>query len=144
LVKSLQVSSIDRSINKRAVHSLVASLKNELKFKIAALFINFISSDDLLKLNKKYLKHNFRTDVIAFNYAEKTELDGEILISVEDASINAKRYKTKYSDELSRLVIHGILHLLGYNDQKTEEKILMQEMEKRLIYKNKFTLLASR
>jgi rRNA maturation RNase YbeY len=138
------VYSIDQSISKRAVHSLVASLKNELKFKIATLFINFISSDDLLKVNKKYLKHNFRTDVIAFNYAEKAELDGEILISVEDASTNAKRYKTQYSDELSRLVIHGILHLLGYNDQKPEEKILMKEMEKRLIYKNKFTLLASR
>jgi rRNA maturation RNase YbeY len=144
LVKNLQVASVDISINKSAVHSLVASVKRELNFKISSLFINFISSNEMLEVNNKYLKHNYRTDVIAFNYSGKSELDGEILISVEDALRNAKKYKVSYSFELSRLVIHGILHLLGYNDKWPNEKILMNSMEKRLLYKNKFTLLASR
>jgi len=144
LVKNLQVFSVDLSINKRAVHSLVASLKKELNFKISSLFINFISSDDLLEINNKYLRHKYRTDIIVFNYSSKSELDGEILISVEDSLSNAKKYKVSHSSELIRLVIHGILHLLGYNDKKPKEKILMKSMEKRLLYKNKFTLLASR
>lgn len=144
MVKNLQVFSVDLSINKRAVHSLVASLKNELNFKISSLFINFISSDDLLEVNSKYLKHSYRTDIIAFDYSRKSDLDGEILISIEDSLLNAKKYKVSHTFELSRLVIHGILHLLGYNDQNPKEKILMKSMEKRLLYKNKFTLLASR
>ena len=144
MVKNLQVFSVDLSINKRAVHSLVASLKKELNFKISSLFINFISSDDLLEINNKYLRHKYRTDIIVFNYSSKSELDGEILISVEDSLSNAKKYKVSHSSELIRLVIHGILHLLGYNDKKPKEKILMKSMEKRLLYKNKFTLLASR
>lgn len=144
MVKNLQVTSVDPSINKRSVHSLVSSLKKELNFKISSLFINFINSDDLLDMNRKYLKHSHRTDVITFDYSGKGELDGEILISVEDASLNAKKYNVSYSSELSRLVIHGILHLLGYNDKEPEEKNLMRSVEKRLIYKNKFTLLASR
>jgi rRNA maturation RNase YbeY len=144
LVKNLQVFSIDSSINKTAVHSLVASVKKELNFKIFSLFINFINSDDLLQVNNKYLKHNYRTDVIAFNYSGKDDIDGEILISVEDALFNAKKYKVNSSLELCRLVIHGILHLLGYDDTQPEEKILMSKMEKKLLYKNKFTLLAGR
>jgi rRNA maturation RNase YbeY len=144
LVKNLQVTSVDISINKSAVHSLVASVKKELNFNISSLFINFISSNEMLEVNNKFLKHNYETDVIAFNYSGKSELDGEILISVEDALRNAKKYKVSYSFELSRLVIHGILHLLGYNDKRPNEKILMNSMEKRLLYKNKFTLLASR
>ena len=144
MVKNLQVTSIDISINKSAVHSLVASIKRELNFKISSLFINFIGSDEMLEINKKFLKHSYRTDVVAFNYSGKDELDGEILISVEDALLNAKKYKVTHSIELSRLVIHGILHLLGYNDKQPNEKLLMNSMEKRLLYKNKFTLLASR
>ncbi len=144
MVKNLQVTSIDISINKSAVHSLVASIKRELNFKISSLFINFIGSDEMLEVNKKFLKHSYRTDVVAFNYSGEDELDGEILISVEDALLNAKKYKVTHSVELSRLVIHGILHLLGYNDKQPNEKFLMNSMEKRLLYKNKFTLLASR
>ena len=144
MVKNLQVFSVDLSINKRGVHSLVASLKKELNFKISSLFINFINSDDLLEVNNKYLRHKYRTDIITFNYSGKNELDGEILISIEDSLLNAKKYKVSHSSELTRLVIHGVLHLLGYNDKTPKEKILMKSMEKRLLYKNKFTLLASR
>ncbi|MBT8378595.1 MAG: rRNA maturation RNase YbeY [Ignavibacteria bacterium] len=144
MVKNLQISSIDPSINRRATHSLVASLTKQLNFKISSLFINFVTSNDLLEINKKFLKHTYRTDVITFNYSTKEKIDGEILISIEDAFQNAKKFNVSRSEELNRLVIHGILHLLGFNDKKPKEKILMSEMEKRLIYKNKFALLRSR
>jgi rRNA maturation RNase YbeY len=144
LVKNLQVYSIDSSINKRAVHSLVASLKAELNFNISSLFINFITSKELLKINKEHLKHYYPTDVISFNYSNGNGLDGEILISVDDAKTNAKKYKVSYSNELNRLVIHGILHLLGHNDIRPKEKNLMKEMEQKLLYKNKIVLLADR
>jgi len=144
LVKNLQVWSIDPSINKRDVHKLVASLKMHLNFNITSLYINFISSGELLEINRKYLKHNYRTDVITFNYLNEKGLDGEILVSVDDAKANAARFKVTYSSEITRLIIHGILHILGYDDRRKKDRILMKELEKELLNKNKFILFAGR
>lgn len=144
MVKNLQVCSIDPSIKKSEVHDLVASLKKELKFNIASLFINLVSSEELLRINRKYLKHNYQTDVITFNYSDEGSIDGEILISVDDAYSNAKRFKESYSDEITRLIIHGILHILGYDDRRKKDRVLMKENEKELLKKNKFILFAGR
>jgi rRNA maturation RNase YbeY len=144
LVKNLQVCSIDPSIKKREVHKLVASLKKHLNFNISALYINFISSGELLEINRKYLKHNYRTDVVTFNYSYEKSIDGEILVSVDDAKANAVRFKVTYSSEITRLIIHGILHLLGYDDRRKKDRILMKEFEKELLNKNKFILFAGR
>lgn len=127
-----------------AVHSLVTALKKDLSFNISSLFINFITSVELQKINRKHLRHNYPTDVICFNYSGRTELDAEILISFGDAAFNAKKCKVSYSEELSRLVIHGILHLLGYDDKRKKERFLMKEMEKKLLNRYKFILLAGR
>lgn len=121
---------------------LVKAIKDQLKFQIADLNINFIGSDKLLELNRKHLKHYYPTDIITFNYSGSlSELDGEIYISFEDAIINAKKYKVSLNNELTRLVIHGILHLLGYDDKTPFEKKIMKTLENQLTYKNIFTLL---
>ena len=71
-------------------------------------------------INKSYLKHDYTTDIITFNYSNSLEqIDGEIFISIDDALSNSKKFKVTLSDELVRLVIHGILHLLGYDDLNT-------------------------
>jgi len=145
MVKNLQVSSVNKTIRKSSVHNLVSSLKKELRFTINDLSINFIHSEELLKINKKYLKHNFPTDIITFNYSKPGEIiEGEILISVEDAKVNALKYSVKYSIELSRIVIHGILHLLGYDDKYKKNKIIMKRLENDLLKRYKFILLAVR
>ncbi len=94
--------------------------------------INIIFCDDkyLLSINKKYLKHNYYTDIITFDYAtDHTNLSGDIYISVERAKENAKLYKQPLSKEIHRLLIHGLLHLIGYNDKTKAEKKLMVEKE---------------
>lgn len=142
MIKNLSVTSHNYSINKRKVHNLVSNLKSELGFRIISLTINFIDSETILKINMKYLNHNSSTDIITFNYSgSNSHLDGEIFISVDDADKNSKKYKVPLNEELNRLVIHGMLHLVGYDDNNSKQKKIMKSAENRLTYKNNFALL---
>jgi len=129
-------------LKKKNIHDLIKSLSNELYFKISNLEINFISAKSILDINKTYLNHDYTTDIITFNYSEiVNELDGEIFISIDDALSNSKKFNVSVSDELVRLVIHGILHLLGYDDIAHSDKKIMKRMENKLLSKFKIVLL---
>jgi len=94
--------------------------------------INYVFCSDsyLLTLNQGFLKHNTLTDIITFdNSDEESVLEGEIYISIERVKENAKEYEVPFEDELSRVMIHGVLHLLGYKDKKLSEKALMRKKE---------------
>jgi rRNA maturation RNase YbeY len=141
-LKNLKVYSFDNSINKNKVHSLVNLLSKEMDFKIESLEINFISGSDIFVLNKSFLKHNSTTDIITFNYSKSKDLlDGELFISIDDAKKNAKIFKVSYKNEITRLIIHGILHLLGFDDTSREKKIIMKSYENRLLNTFNFILL---
>lgn len=145
MVKNLQVYSKNSSINKRAIHSLISSLKKEFSLTISFLSISFINSAKLLEINKEYLNHDYETDVITFNYSkEPKDIDGEILISFEEAKFNAKKFNVSYGEELSRLVIHGMLHLLNFDDKDRKRKKIMKQEEKKLINRYNFTLFAGK
>lgn len=144
MVKNLKIFSSEKKykINKRRVHKLVHYLKQELNFSILSLPINFISSGHITVINRKYLKHNYSTDIITFNYSENTRnIDGEIFISVDDAEENSKKYKNSLAEEFLRLVIHGILHLVGYDDMNSKDYKIMKKYENELLNKYKITLL---
>lgn len=141
-MKNIRIYSIDKKIKKNKIHDLVKSLSSELKFVVSNLEINIITQKDILEINKSYLKHNFTTDIITFNYSDLfNELDGEIFISIDDAFTNSKKFKVSLSDELVRLVIHGVLHLLGYDDQTLADKKVMKKLENKLLSNNNFILL---
>jgi probable rRNA maturation factor len=91
--------------------------------------IVFCSDDYLLKINKEYLKHDYYTDIITFDYSEQTILSGEIFISVDRVKENATTYKIPFMNELIRVMIHGILHLAGYDDKNNKAKKQMTEKE---------------
>ena len=94
--------------------------------------INFIFCSDpyLLSLNRGFLKHNTLTDIITFDNSESGRLlEGEIYISITRVRENAAKFKVQFEDELNRVMIHGILHLLGYRDKKPSEKALMRKKE---------------
>jgi len=141
-LKNLRIYSITKRIQKKNIHSLVKSLASELNFKLLNLEINFISDKSILEINRTYLKHNYTTDIITFNYSNvSNKIDGEIFISIDDAILNSKKFKVSLSEELARLVIHGLLHLLGYDDQGSSNKKIMKRLENKLLYKNNFVLL---
>ena len=93
--------------------------------------INFIFCDDdyLLELNKQHLNHDTLTDVISFDYSLGNELSGDIFISIERVADNAKDFKVQFTDELNRVMIHGILHYCGYKDKTEEDERLMRNKE---------------
>lgn len=141
-MKNLSVYDTTGKLKKSKIHVLIKSLSIELGFLVSNLEINFISSKAILDINKTYLTHDYTTDIITFNYSNiLDQIDGEIFISIEDALTNSKKYKVSLSDELVRLVIHGILHLLGYDDLNTSEKKIMKRLENKLLSKNNFGLL---
>lgn len=94
--------------------------------------INFVLCDDdfLLEINTKYLKHNTLTDIITFPFNDKKgQINGDIYISLPRIRENALKFSEKIEDELHRVMIHGILHLMGYNDLSKEEKGVMRVKE---------------
>lgn len=93
--------------------------------------INYIFCDDhyLYKINLKFLEHDTYTDIISFDNSEGDELNGDIFISTDRVTENAKEYNVDFSDELKRVMIHGILHLCGYGDKTESEAALMRQKE---------------
>ncbi len=93
--------------------------------------ISFIFCDDeyLLDINQKYLDHDTYTDIISFDSSVGNILNGDIFISTERVAENADSYKVKFSEELKRVIIHGILHFCGYKDKTEEEEQMMRKKE---------------
>jgi len=96
--------------------------------------INFIfcSDDFLLDINKKYLKHDTLTDIITFDYSKenpKHAISGDIFISVDRVRENAQTFSKTFENELQRVMIHGVLHLLGYTDKTKSSKAEMTKQE---------------
>jgi len=89
----------------------------------------FCSDNYLLEVNKTYLDHDYFTDIITFDYVEGTLINGDIFISVDRVLDNSVEFKTTFEDELNRILIHGVLHLLGYKDKIKKDKLLMTEKE---------------
>lgn len=93
--------------------------------------INYIFCDDayLLKLNVKYLEHDTLTDIISFDYTIGKQINGDVYISAERVSDNAKDYNVTFENEMSRVLIHGILHYCGYKDKTQAEETEMRSKE---------------
>lgn len=145
MVKNLLINSKNKLIKKSILHKLISLLKHNLKFNICSLNINFVTGESIREINKKYLKHDFSTDILTFNYSGiRNSLDAEILISIDDAETNSKKYGVTFDEEILRLVIHGILHLLGYNDINSKEKLEMSRLEDKLLIEYKNVLLKTR
>ena len=102
--------------------------KNEGK-EIESLSFLFVDDEEMLKYNKKYLQHESYTDVITFDSSEDKKIAGDIIISLERVNDNAKFYQVSYNYELQRVMAHGLLHLLGYNDKNKEEKKIIRKKE---------------
>jgi rRNA maturation RNase YbeY len=105
------------------------SISNNEGKKIESLSFLFVDDEEMLKYNKKYLQHESYTDVITFDSSEDKKIAGDIIISLERVNDNAKFYQVSYNYELRRVMAHGLLHLLGYNDKNKEEKKIIRKKE---------------
>lgn len=94
----------------------------------------FVSNTYLRKINQDYLNHDYNTDVITFDYGRQGRIAGDIFISIEQVLFNAQNYGTHDDDELRRVMIHGVNHLLGYKDGTDEEQKIMRQMENEALH----------
>lgn len=100
------------------------------KFEVEIINYFFVSDNKILELNKKYLNHNYYTDIITFDDTFLNKLKGEIFICIPVVKSNSEYFcDGKFNDELNRNIIHGLLHLIGYNDSTDDEKIVMRSKE---------------
>ena len=112
------------------INSTCKNILNDKDKNTASISIILTNDKKLLQLKNQYFQQNLLTDVITFNLEEDGDpIEGEIYISLNRVSENAIKFKQDIGIELKRVIIHGILHLLGYDDQTPEEKKIMIRME---------------
>ena len=116
--------------NPKKTISWINSVIREEGCTLKSLNYIFCSDDYLRAVNIQYLNHKTYTDIITFNYnPSENEIEGEIYISIDRVRENADKYKTEFRSELNRVIIHGVLHLVGFNDKTKTEKSIMREKE---------------
>ncbi|HPE75446.1 MAG TPA: rRNA maturation RNase YbeY [Draconibacterium sp.] len=121
-IKPLKLSKTH--INKQVKYLI----NNEIK-EVGIISLIFCSDNYLLDINIKYLNHNYFTDIITFNYVEGELISGDLFISIDRVKENALEFETIWIKELYRVIFHGLLHLIGYNDKTEEDKVIMKEKE---------------
>jgi len=97
--------------------------------RIGDISIIFCSDNYILDINRRYLGHDYFTDIITFDYCEGDRLSGDLFISVDSVRENSVDYGTEFKDELNRVIVHGILHLIGYDDHTEEDVKVMRSKE---------------
>ena len=121
------------------VAAWLASIIENHDFRLENLTYIFCSDEYLYQLNQEYLDHNTYTDIITFNNAdEPAVIESDIFISIDRVKENADNLNIPFQEELHRVMAHGILHLLGYDDKDTELKHLMRTAEDKCLSLRKF------
>ena len=99
------------------------------KYEIENINLVFLDNPEIKLINKKYLDHNYATDVISFRLNKGKKVEGELYIGIMTAKQNALKFNVKFYDEILRLIIHGTLHLLGFDDSTDEKRKKMSQLE---------------
>ena len=114
---------------KRKVRSWLKTSIDHQKMSLGTINVVFCSDQYLLSVNKEYLNHDYYTDIITFNYCEAKMISGDLFISIDRIKDNSKTNKLLFVNELHRVIIHGVLHLCGFNDKTKAEKKEMRQKE---------------
>lgn len=114
---------------KRKIKKWLTDLINSHHKRVGEISIVFSNNDYVLEVNKQFLSHDFYTDIITFNYNEDDFISGDLIISIDMVRENAEKYEETFEHELHRVVVHGILHLLGLNDETKKEEATMRIAE---------------
>ena len=113
----------------RKTSNWINTVAREEKKSIISINYIFCTDSYLLQMNQGYLNHDTLTDIITFDYSEKSNLEGEVYISIERVKENSEIFNRPFDEELHRVIIHGLLHLMGFGDKSAVEKTRMRKKE---------------
>ncbi len=122
-----EVDPID--FNFESIQKWIHKVIRHYKQKPWEISIIFCSDEFILKLNQEYLNHDYYTDILTFNYSNLGFISGDLFISVETVKSNSSLLNIKFEDEINRVIVHGILHLLGFDDSTNNQKEEMTQIE---------------
>ncbi len=123
------VDTKDILSQKNKIKSWIKSVVEQRGWKTGEISYIFCSDEYLLNVNQTYLKHDYFTDIITFDYTDATKVSGDLFISIDRVRDNAQELNLSFEQELYRVIIHGVLHLLGLKDKTEEEAKEMRKAE---------------
>ena len=128
------------AIRRRDTSAWIKTVAASYDKKVGSIAYIFCNDDKILEVNRQYLQHDYYTDIITFDYCEdeemmgnKNTISGDLFISLDTVRTNAEQQGTTYDDELHRVIIHGILHLVGINDKGPGEREIMEAAENKAL-----------
>ena len=117
------------NISKRETSNWIRRVAATYGKKIGDVAYLFVNDDKILETNNEFLGNDYYTDIITFDYCEGNTLSGDLFISIDTVRENAVEYGVEFEDELHRVIVHGLLHLIGYDDQTPEEQKVIHAKE---------------
>lgn len=128
------------AIRRRDTSAWIKTVAASYDKKVGSITYIFCNDDKILEVNRQYLQHDYYTDIITFDYCEdeemmgnKNTISGDLFISLDTVRTNAEQQGTTYDEELHRVIIHGILHLVGINDKGPGEREIMEAAENKAL-----------
>ena len=129
---AISFANIDVSFNleqKLRLKRWINAVAQQFSHKVGEINYGFCSDAHIIEANKQYLQHDYFTDIITFDYSEGSTISGDLLISIDTVRSNAELFNTEFTTELHRVMIHGVLHLLGFKDKTDTEQHEMRKQE---------------
>jgi rRNA maturation RNase YbeY len=120
-------------IKKRETTAWIKAVAATYGRKVGEIGYMFVNDEKILEVNNEYLGHDYYTDIITFDYDEDDVINGDLVISLDTVRTNAEKYAKDYTEELYRVIIHGILHLCGINDKGPGEREIMEANENKAL-----------
>lgn len=117
------------AIRRRDTSAWVKAVAANYDKKVGEIAYIFVDDEEILRVNREYLQHDYYTDIITFDYTEGDTISGDLFISLDTVRTNAEQFDKPYDEELHRVIIHGILHLCGINDKGPGEREIMEAAE---------------
>ena len=117
------------AIRRRDTSAWVKAVAASYGKKVGEIAYIFVDDEEILRVNREYLQHDYYTDIITFDYTEGDTISGDLFISLDTVRTNAEQFDKPYDEELHRVIIHGILHLCGINDKGPGEREIMEAAE---------------
>ena len=121
------------AIRRRDTSAWVKAVAASYGKKVGEIAYIFVDDEEILRVNREYLQHDYYTDIITFDYTEGDTISGDLFISLDTVRTNAEQFDKPYDEELHRVIIHGILHLCGINDKGPGEREIMEANENKAL-----------